>query len=139
MTTDASKRGRGSRNKGANGERELARILREQYGIEAQRGKVFYHESDLIGIPGIHPEVKRVERLNIHQAMEQAVTEAEKRQDGDPVVFHRRNRGTWLVTMRLEDFMKIYQEARREPQSGQENPQTDKHPQEDTEGHHGAI
>lgn len=139
MTTDASKRGRGSRNKGANGERELARILREDYGIEAQRGKVFYHESDLIGLPGIHPEVKRVERLNIHEAIKQAIDEAEKRKDGKPVVFHRRNRGGWLVTLRLEDFMKIYQEATRTPQNGQESLQTDKHPQEDTEGHHGAI
>ena len=139
MTTDASKRGRGSRNKGANGERELAKILREQYGIEAQRGKVFYHESDLIGIPGIHPEVKRVERLNIHEAVKQAIDEAEKRKDGKPVVFHRRNRGGWLVTLRLEDFMNIYQEATRTPQNGQENPQADKHPQEPKEGHHGAI
>jgi len=111
MTTKktASQRGRGSRNKGANGERELAKIFREEYGIEAQRGKVFYHESDMTGIPGIHPEVKRVERLNVQEAMEQAVREAEKRQDGKPVVFHRRNNKGWLVTMRLGDWIKLYQ------------------------------
>lgn len=121
MTTDASKRGRGSRNKGANGERELARILREDYGIEAQRGKVFYHESDLIGLPGIHPEVKRVERLNIHEAIKQAIDEAEKRKDGKPVVFHRRNRGGWLVTLRLEDFMSIYKPGGKDDNSNTDN------------------
>jgi len=121
MTTDASKRGRGSRNKGANGERELAKILREEYGIEAQRGKVFYHESDIIGLPGIHPEVKRVERLNIHEAIKQAIDEAEKRKDGKPVVFHRRNRGGWLVTLRLEDFMSIYQSGGKDDNSNTDN------------------
>lgn len=107
--SDPVKRGRSSRAKGAEGERELAAILRDKYGIEsAHRGYVFNKQSDLIGLPGIHPEVKRVEKLNIYEAMEQAVREADKRKDGMPTVFHRRNRKGWLVTMRLEDWMRLY-------------------------------
>jgi Holliday junction resolvase len=99
-----------ARDKGARGERELAKILNEN-GIAAHRGYVQFKQSDLVGIPGIHPEVKRVEKLNIHEAMRQAIEEAEKRQDGAPTVFHRKNGGKWLVTMLLEDWMKIYKEG----------------------------
>ena len=106
--SEASKRGRASRNKGAVAERELANLLRDTYGYEVHRGKVFYGESDLVGLSGIHPEVKRVESINIHKAMEQAVTEAEKRKDGLPTVFFRRNRGEWMVTMRLVDWIDLY-------------------------------
>ena len=61
-----------------------------------------------MGLTGIHPEVKRVERLNIHEAMAQAVTEAQGRADGLPTVFFRRDRGEWLVAMRLADWIDLY-------------------------------
>ena len=38
----------------------------------------------------------------------QAVRDSEKFHDGVPVLFHRRNRSPWLVTMRLEDWLGIY-------------------------------
>lgn len=100
--------GKSSQRKGASGERELAHILRDVYGYDVKRGSVFHGESDMIGLPGIHPEVKRVEKLNIHLAMEQAKAEAAKRKDGIPTVFHRRNRTEWLVTMRFEDWIDMY-------------------------------
>lgn len=106
--TDVKKRGKASRNKGADAERQLANLIRDTWGYDVHRGKVFYGESDLVGLAGIHPEVKRVERLNIHQAMEQAIREAEKRQDGLPTVFFRRDRGEWLCTMRLTDWIDLY-------------------------------
>lgn len=59
------------------------------------------------GLPGIHAEVKRVERLNVSQAMAQAVRDAERFQDGAPAVFHRRNREPWLVTMQLRDWLAL--------------------------------
>lgn len=108
--TEAERRGRAARNKGAVAERELANLLRDMYGYPTHRGKVFYGESDVVGLDGIHIEAKRVERLNIHQAMAQAISEAQKRQDGLPAVFHRRNRGEWLVTMRLTDWIDLYGE-----------------------------
>ena len=113
--------GKASRDKGANGERELANILRDFYGYPVRRGMVFLGQSDLIGLPGIHPEVKRVERLNVTEAMEQAKREAEKKKDGLPVVFHRKNRTEWLCTLRLEDFMDLYGGWTDGKQSAQED------------------
>ena len=63
---------------------------------------------DLIGLEGIHIEVKRVERLNVPEAMRQAIRDAERFQDGAPTLFHRRSREPWLVTMRLSDWIDIY-------------------------------
>ena len=38
----------------------------------------------------------------------QAISEADKREDGVPTVFHRRDREGWLVTMRLDDWMDLF-------------------------------
>lgn len=105
---DKQKQGKSSRDKGARYERELVHILRDFYGYPVRRGYVFQHESDLVGLYGVHIECKAVERLNIRTAYEQAVTEASKRGDGAPVVFHHKNREGWMVTLSLEDFMDIY-------------------------------
>lgn len=102
--------GKTSQRKGAAGERELAALLRER-GYNAQRGGslTFGKVPDAVGLPGIHIEVKRVERLNVPAAMRQAVRDAEKFHDGIPVLFHRRNREPWLVTMRLDDWLEMYE------------------------------
>ena len=105
--SDNARRGRASRNKGARAERELAAILNDK-GFNVHRGYVFHHQSDIVGLDGIHPEVKRVEKLNIHKAMEQAKEESEKRQDGAPTVFFKRDREEWLVCMRLPDWIELY-------------------------------
>lgn len=102
-----------SRNKGAAGERELAAKLRE-YGYNCRRGQQYSGangDADVIGLPGIHIECKRVERLNLYGAMAQAVGDAK---DGEiPAVFHRKNNCGWLVTLRMDDFMKLYAERGR--------------------------
>jgi Holliday junction resolvase len=101
-----------SRQKGAAGERELAKKLRE-YGYDCRRGQQYCGangDADVIGLPGIHIECKRVERLNIDDAMLQAIRD---RREGEyPAVFHRKNNHEWLVTMRLEDWIEIYKEWR---------------------------
>ena len=104
--------GAASQRKGAAGERELAALLQE-YGYTVKRGGSlsFGEVPDLEGLPGVHIEVKRVERLNVTEAMQQAIRDAERFADGAPVLFHRRNRQPWLVTLRLEDFMHFYKEA----------------------------
>ena len=91
-------------------ERELAAVLRE-YGYDMERGgsMSFGEVPDLVGLPGVHIECKRVERLNVPEAMQQAVTDSQRFKDGMPALFHRRNRQPWLVTIRLEDFMQLYQ------------------------------
>ena len=97
-----------SRSKGAKGERELAKILRE-YGYPCRRGQQYSGangDADVVGLPNIHIEVKRRERLEIYSAIAQAVRDAKN--DEKPAVFHRKNECEWLVTMRLEDWMKLY-------------------------------
>ena len=55
--------------------------------------------------------VKRVERLNLHAAMEQSIRDAK----GDiPIVVHRMSREPWMVTMRFEDFMTMFRDTMRE-------------------------
>ena len=104
--------GKSSQRKGATGEKELAEVLRE-YGYPVERGgsETFGRVPDLTGLPGIHCEVKRVERLNIHEAMQQAIRDGNKFNDGVPAVFHRRNRTEWLVTMRLSDWIDLYRKV----------------------------
>ena len=100
--------GRSSQRKGADGERELADLLRA-YGYNVQRGGSLTYGSvpDLIGLPGIHVECKRVERLDLSAAIAQAARDAERFHDGVPVVIHRQNRRPWLVTMMLPDFLQM--------------------------------
>ena len=97
-----------SRNKGAAGERELASKLLD-YGYDCRRGQQYCGkngDADVVGLNGIHIEVKRVERLNIQDAMSQSKRDA--REGELPTVFHRKNYSEWLVTLRLDDFMKLY-------------------------------
>lgn len=102
--------GKMQREKGKRGERELAGILRD-HGYDCRRGQQFCGaagDADVIGLPGIHIECKRVERLNLQEAMDQAGRDA--REGELPAVFHRRDRSGWLVTMRLEDWIGLYRE-----------------------------
>lgn len=105
---EAKKRGKASREKGMRGELMLVHILRDFYGYPVRRGYVFQHESDIVGLQGVHCEVKNLERLNIRKAYRQAVEEALERADGVPVVFHHKSREGWLVTMSLEDWVDFY-------------------------------
>ena len=97
-----------SRRKGASGERELAKKLRE-YGYEARRGQQYCGsngDADVVGIPGIHIECKRVEALNIEKTMQQSISDSK---DGEiPVVMQRKEGEKSKVTMTLDDCMKIY-------------------------------
>lgn len=104
-----------SRAKGAAGERELSNKLKE-YGFETRRGQQFCGangDADVVGLPGVHIECKRVEKLDLEKAYTQAVNDA--RENEIPIVFHRKNREQWKITMSLEDFMKFYKgEFKRE-------------------------
>lgn len=98
-----------SRDKGARGEVELAHKLNE-YGFHCWRGQQFSGangDADVVGLPLIHIECKRVEHLNLYKAMEQALRDSQVKQL-IPTVFHRKNRKSWLVTMYLEDWISLY-------------------------------
>lgn len=104
-----------SRRKGAAGERELASKLREYGYADARRGQQFCGangDADVVGLPDVHIEVKRVEKLNLYDAMAQSVHDA--RTGETPVVMHRKNNCDWLVTMRFDDFMRMYGDSRVE-------------------------
>lgn len=104
--------GKMQQRKGADGERELSGILRG-YGYETQRGGSLTYGSipDIVGLPHVHIECKRAERLDLLAAIRQAEADAARFNDGLPCVFHRRNRSPWIVSMSLETFMKLYQKG----------------------------
>ena len=101
-----------SQRKGRSAELEIIKIF-QAHGIDARPGDPVSYGStpDVVNVPGIHPEIKRVERLNVSEAMAQAVRDSEKFNDGTPVLFHRRNRQEWLCTMRLSDWISWYLRA----------------------------
>lgn len=104
--------GRKSQRKGRGGEMELAQVLQGYgYDVKPGRSQSYGAEPDLNGLPGVHVECKRAEQLRIQDWIDQAVQDSEKFRDGLPAVFHRRNRQGWLVTMRLSDWLAMYQKV----------------------------
>lgn len=102
-----------SKQKGKKGELELARKLKE-YGYDVRRsvqynGKAEEGQADVLGLPFIHAECKRTEKLNLYEAVEQAKRDSAGTED-IPVVFHRRNHCEWLAIMPMDEFMKMYSE-----------------------------
>lgn len=97
-----------SRNKGKRGERELARLLTLN-GHPAHRGQQYSGSPDSPDIIceslPFHIEVKRCERLRIHEAMNQATNDAGL--SSVPLVAHRRNGGDWLAVMRMADLLEL--------------------------------
>lgn len=100
-----------SKQKGARGERELSSKLKE-YGFTTRRGQQYCGtngDADVVGLPNVHIECKRVEKLNLYDAINQAKSDAKEKEF--PTVFHRKDRSEWLVTMTLEDWIKLYKES----------------------------
>lgn len=106
--------GKASRDKGKRGEREVAALLRE-HGFEARRGVQYRggaDSPDVVGLPGVHIEVKRTERLDLYGALEQS-----RRESGEgetPVVIHRRNGREWVVIEPFENWIKRHKAAGKE-------------------------
>ena len=101
--------GRKEQKKGEAGERELVGLLRAA-GFPAVWGgnRTFGAVPDISGLGGVHIECKRVEYLNLGNALAQSERDAQRFQDGLPVVIHRRDAEPWLVTMRLTDWLRLY-------------------------------
>jgi len=97
-----------SRAKGARGERDAARAWSEATGACCRRGQQFSGSPDSPDVvtsqPDIHLEVKRVERGNPYDWLDQAVLDAGVK---CPVVLHRRNNRPWIVIVRLDDVRRL--------------------------------
>lgn len=109
-----------SRNKGKRGEREASKELARLFHVEARRGQQFQgspDSPDVVGLPGIHVEVKRVEAFRLYAALEQALADAG---ENIPLVLHRPNGREWVAVVRLEDLprlaVQLYLTLAAEPQ-----------------------
>ena len=98
-----------SRDKGAKGELEVARIIRGAGWPKARRtsdGREQALRGDIAhGPAGVHLEVKRFEKAHVWEWWEQA--------QGDltvgymPVVTFRRSRSPWLALVELDDLLSL--------------------------------
>lgn len=106
-----------SKRKGKEGELALVRKIKE-YGYDVRRSQQFAginHDADVVGIDHLHIECKYMANGHgsAYEWLDQAIRD--KRDDEIPVVMHKKvskeHRGySWLVTMTIDDFMKIWSE-----------------------------
>ena len=106
--------------KGDGYERELAAYINDHTGLDCSRAPlsgggaigILSGGADLLGVPNLFIEAKRVERLNFHDAMRQAERNRTSRATDDvPVVINRKNRmktGDSLCLLRLDDLLTFY-------------------------------
>lgn len=92
--------------KGKAGEREACRAIADVFKLPAntlRRSQQYCGaagDADVVGIPNLHIECKRVEKLNLDAAIKKVTEECP---EGDvPIVVHRRNRKKWRVTVELD-------------------------------------
>lgn len=112
--------GKMSREKGKRGEREIAAILRER-GYDAHRGQQYHgggDSPDVVGLPGVHIEVKYTQAFHLWDALEQAETDSAG-SENIPVVVHRKavkpgeRALPWVAVLRLDDFLDIYEKGEK--------------------------
>lgn len=115
--------GRASKQKGARFELEVAHYLQAHGYPSAHRtaqhcGKTG-DAGDVEGVSGLHIECKHVEKLNLYNAYHQAVRDSSANGNGNiPVVIHKRNREETLVTLALDDFIRIHSASRNGGEKG---------------------
>lgn len=115
-TKSKSDIGRSSKRKGKIGELEVVNLLKAA-GYNAHRSVQYCGRTgaaaDVVGLPGIHIEVKRVEKLNLKKAYEQAVNDSKENSNNViPAIFHRQSREPWMVTLSLQDFLDLMKKRR---------------------------
>lgn len=108
-----------SRTKGKRGELSLIRKLKE-FGYDVRRSQQYAganNDADIVGIEGLHIECKYTAsgHGNTYDWIAQA--RRDSRPNEMPIVCHRKvskdERGhEWLVTLRLEDFFRLWGDVR---------------------------
>lgn len=92
-----------SLNKGKRAEREAAAALESVLGVECRRSQQYaggMGSADVVGLDGVHVEVKHQERMRLFDWITQAVGDCGT---NVPIVLHRQNRKPWVVSMLLSD------------------------------------
>lgn len=112
-----------SNEKGKRSEREFKQLLVD-LGFPGARRTAQYcgnsgDASDVTGVDGLHIEVKRCERLSLHEWLKQAERDSEDTED-IPCVFFRRSREPWYVVMPAIDFLQIYKGVKENGTDGKE-------------------
>jgi hypothetical protein len=96
-----------SRAKGKRGELEIVHILKAAGWPNAHRtsdGRNQATRGDIAGGPeGVHVECKLVKALNISNALDQAISDANPLDI--PVVVHRPARHEWIASLPLDDLL----------------------------------
>lgn len=101
MSKDASARGRSNRNRGAAAERELARWIKDELGVDVSRNLKQYQrtqEGDLTPLGPFLIECKYHARVNVKDWWRQAV-ESAKKADAVPVVAYKVARKGWRFVL----------------------------------------
>jgi hypothetical protein len=101
-------------------ERELAADLRAAGFADAHRGqqhKGGEDSPDVVGLPGFHIEAKRVEALNLYEAMAQAERDAGI--DDVPIVVHRRNGKRSVAIIDWQAFLLLVKQAKAGDPAGE--------------------
>lgn len=96
-----------SKQKGKRGELEAAKWLRDNFGVHAIRGVQYAGSSDspdVVGIVGVHLEIKNVENLNLYKAVAQAERDCFR---SVPIVMHKKNNSKWHITFRADDWKAV--------------------------------
>ena len=100
------------RRKGAEGERELAGLLREHLGADVTRNLMQTRQggADLLGLPGWAIEVKRAARPRLNdwwlQTCQQACLAGQR-----PALFYRLDRQPWRVMVALRHVATGFEQA----------------------------
>lgn len=96
------------REKGKRGEREVAALIREQWGIDARRGRQYRGTDDspdvVAPIAGVAVEVKFRQQGSPAAWLQEAADAAPQQ---IPLVFHRRTRAEWIVSVRAVDVPRL--------------------------------
>ena len=117
MTTTEKKTrsqiGKSSRERGKAFELELVHFFNDR-GYTTRRGQQYSGhngDADVVGLPGIHIEAKFREKLNIREAIAQAVRDVKRDATGQmealPTVFWKKARQGTVVIMRLGDWAEL--------------------------------
>ena len=130
-----------SRNRGKRGEREAAAHIAWLWNVRARRGRQYAGDPsapDVViqGAPQLWIEVKLRESLNVASTFERVAKDcgsepASARLTSDPcddvvytgfepvpLLLHRRNRGEWLLTLRVSDLLlvrELLRDAAKDP------------------------